>query len=173
MAQAACDPASDLGTAEPQRAPAGQDWQDAALQLRLLLSCGTPLAIATIVGTRGTVIRRPGTVLAVSQAGQTIGFNPAGPLDRAIRDLAAQALATGQDRLQRLRIEKDAAGYIGLSGPISMDVHAMRVPAVDPAFAAMLRYLDSGAAQRVQDVHRLPDPAGDEVGEQGDVGVGY
>ncbi len=27
--------------------------------------------------------------------------------------------------------------------------------------------------QRVQDVHRLPDPAGDEVGEQGDVGVGY
>jgi hypothetical protein len=65
---------------------------------------------------RAAVVRRPGTVLAVTEAGQIIGFNPAGPLDRAIPDLAAQELATGQNRLRRLRIEKDAAGCTGLPG---------------------------------------------------------
>lgn len=141
-----CDPASDLDTAEPERAPEGPGWQDVALQLRLLLSRGTSLAIATVVGARGPVVRQPGTVLVLTEAGQTIGFNPAGPLDAAIRDLAAEALATGQDRLERLRIEDDAAAYIGLSGQISLDVHAMRVDAADPAFGAMLRYLDNGTA---------------------------
>jgi xanthine/CO dehydrogenase XdhC/CoxF family maturation factor len=67
-------------------------------------------------------VRRPGTVLAVTKAGQIIGFNPAGPLDRAIPDLAAQALATAQNRLRRLRIEKNAAGYTGLPGQTSLDV---------------------------------------------------
>ena len=42
---------------------------------------------------RGAVVRRPGTVLAVTEAGQIIGFNPAGPLDRAIPDLAAHQRA--------------------------------------------------------------------------------
>ena len=67
-------------------------------------------------------MRRPGTVLAVTEAAQIIGFNPAGPLDRAIPDLAAQALATGQNRLRRLWIEKNAADFTGLSGQISLDV---------------------------------------------------
>jgi xanthine dehydrogenase accessory factor len=146
IAETPRDLISDPGTAELEWAPAGQDLRDVALQLRLLLSRGTSLAIATVVGARGAVIRRPGTVLVVTEAGQTIGFNPAGPLDRAIRDLASQALATGQSTLQHLRIDQDAAGYIGLSGQISLDVHAMRMDAADPAFGAMLRYLDSSAA---------------------------
>lgn len=139
-------PESADDAAEPEWAPADQDWQNVALQLRLLLNCGTSLAIATVLDAHGTAVRRPGTVLVVTEAGQTIGFNPAGPLDGAIRDLAAEALATGRDRLECLRIEQDAAGYIGLSGEISLDVHAMRVDAADPASGAMLRYLDSGAA---------------------------
>jgi len=53
---------------------------------------------------------------------------------------------TGQDRLQRLEIERDAASYIGLSGGVSLDVHATRVRAGDPMFGSALRYLDSGAA---------------------------
>ena len=88
-----CDLASDPGTAEPQRASADLDWQDVALPLRLLLGRGPWLAIATVVGARGAVVRRPGTVLAVTEAGQIIGFNPAGPLDRAIPDLAAHQRA--------------------------------------------------------------------------------
>jgi XdhC and CoxI family len=143
------EPADDIA-AGLEQAPAGQDWQDVALQLRLLLSSGTSLAIATVVGAHGTVLRRPGTVLVVTEAGQTIGFNPARPLDGAIRDLAAaETLATGRDRLQRLRIEQDAAGYIGLSGEISLDVHAMRVDAADSAYrrhAALSRQRGRGSA---------------------------
>ena len=67
-------------------------------------------------------MRRPGTVLAVTEAGQITGFNPAGPLDRTMPDLATRAPATGQNRLRRLRIEKDAAGCTGLPGQISLDV---------------------------------------------------
>jgi hypothetical protein len=61
-------------------------------------------------------------------------------------ELAAGALATGQNRLECLRIEADVAAYTGLSGEISLDLRAMPVRAADPAFAGMLRYLGSGVA---------------------------
>ena len=63
-----------------------------------------------------------------------------------VRDLAAAALATGRDRLERLEIDHEAASYIGLSGGVSLEIHATRVRAGDPVFASALRYLDSGAA---------------------------
>ena len=101
-----------------------------------MVSSGASIAIATVVSAHGTVLRQPGTVVVVGESGETIGFNPAGPFDGAIRDLAAQALATGQDRLQRLEIEYDAASYIGLSGGASLDVHATRVRAGHPMFGS-------------------------------------
>ena len=138
--------ASDPVITEPEWPPGGQDLRDVALRLRLMLTSDTSVAIATVVGTGGTALRRPGTVVVVSESGQTIGFNPAGPLDGAIRDLAAEVLATGQDRLERLDIDHEAASYIGLSGAVSLDVHATRVRADGPAFGSVLRYLHSGAA---------------------------
>jgi xanthine dehydrogenase accessory factor len=139
-------PASDPGSIEPQRLPGGQDLRDVAVQLRFMLNSGTSFAIATVVGARGTALRRPGTVVVISQSGQTIGFNPAGPLDGAVRELAAEALTTGQDRLERLEIDHEAASYIGLSGGVSLDVHATRVRAGDPVFSSALRYLGNGTA---------------------------
>ena len=138
--------ASGPGIAEPEQPPDGHDLREVALQLRLMLTSGTSAAIATVVGAGGTALRRPGTVVIISQSGQTIGFNPAGALDGAIRALAAEALATGQDRLERLDIDHEAASYIGLSGGVSLDIHATRVPDGDPMFDSALRYLDSGAA---------------------------
>jgi xanthine dehydrogenase accessory factor len=98
------------------------------------------------VGTRGTALLRPGTVVTLSESGQAIGVTPAGPLDGAMTDLAAEALRTGRDRLARLDIDHEAVSYIGLSGGVSLDVHATRVRAGDPMFGSALRYLDSGAA---------------------------
>jgi xanthine dehydrogenase accessory factor len=146
MIKTACIVASHPGVAQPEWLRPGQNLRDVALRLRLMLSSGTSIAIATVVGARGTVLRPPGTVVVIGESGETIGFNPAGPFDGAIRDLAAHALTTGRDRLQRLEIEHDAASYIGLSGGVSLDVHATRVPAGDPMFDSALRYLDSGAA---------------------------
>jgi xanthine/CO dehydrogenase XdhC/CoxF family maturation factor len=136
----------DQGITGPERRPGGRDLREVALQLRFMLNSGTSFAIATVVDARGIVLRRPGTVVVISEPGQTIGFNPAGPLDQAIRDLAAEALTTGQDRLERLAIDHEAASYIGLSGEVSLDVYATRVRAGDAAFGSALRYLDSGAA---------------------------
>lgn len=79
MSEAACPPTSDPGIAEPEWLPAGHNLRDVALQLPLLLNGGFSLAIATTVGTHGTLLRQPGTVLVISESGQTIGFNPAGP----------------------------------------------------------------------------------------------
>jgi xanthine dehydrogenase accessory factor len=131
---------------EPEWQPGGQDLREVAVQLRILLNSGSSFAIATVLGTRGTALRRPGTVVVVSESGQTIGVNPAGPLDRAIRDLAAEALRTGQDRLGRLEIDHEAASYIGLCGGVGLEVHATWVRAGDLMFSSALRYLDSGAA---------------------------
>lgn len=146
MSNTPCVPTSGPGIADPEWPPAGQNLRDVALQLRLLLRSGTPFAIATVVGAYGTMLRQPGTVLVISESGETIGYSPAGPLDGAMRDLATEVLATGHDRLEWLEIDQDAASYIGLSGGASLDVHATRVSASDPAFGSALCYLDSGAA---------------------------
>jgi xanthine dehydrogenase accessory factor len=142
MIDTACIP----GSAATEWTPVGQDLRDVAPYLRLLLRSGISFAIATVLDASGVIVRSPGTVLVISEAGDTIGFNPAGPVDRAIRDLAARTLMTGHDRPDRLEIEQDAASYIGLSGAVSLAVHATRVPAGDPAFDGALRYLVSGTA---------------------------
>jgi xanthine/CO dehydrogenase XdhC/CoxF family maturation factor len=146
MTLSPCMPTSLLATTDPEPPPPGQDLRDTALQLRLLLGLGTSLAIATVLCAQGAAIRRTGTVLAVSTSGQTIGFNPAGPLDGAIRKLATEALLTGQERLERLEIDAEAASYIGLTGGVALDVHAASVHAGDPVFSNTLRHLDRGDA---------------------------
>jgi len=108
---------------------------------------GISFAIATVLCAQGVAVRRTGTVLAVSTAEQTIGFNPAGSLDDAIRSLAGETLLTGQDnRLERLETDAEAASYIGLTGSVGLDVHVTRVQAGDPVFSNALRHLDSGDA---------------------------
>jgi XdhC and CoxI family len=146
MVSTECLPAGEPGSTEAEWQPGGQDLRELAIQLRLLLDSGLAFAIATVVGARGTPLRRLGTVVALSESGQAIGVNPAGPLDGAITGLAAEALRTGQDRLGRLEIDHEAASYVGLSGAVSLDVHTSRVRAGDPMFDSALRYLDSGAA---------------------------
>jgi len=144
-----CLEAVEPDTAAQEDLAPGRDLRDAALQLRLWLSLGTSFAVAKVVGAQGAAVRRAGTVMALSRSGQTIGFNPAGCLDGAIRTLAAAVLSTGQDRLERLDIDTSAASYIGLSGCVSLQVHITRVEAADTAFGDALRYLDSGGARVV------------------------
>ena len=133
-------PATDLDSLTQ-----GQNIRQMALQLRSLLHRDISFALATVVGAQGVALRKVGAVMVASETGASIGVNRDGCLDRAIRELAAQVLLTGADRLERYEIDEDAAGYIGLSGKISLDVHAMRVAAGDRGIDDMLRYLDSQA----------------------------
>jgi xanthine/CO dehydrogenase XdhC/CoxF family maturation factor len=110
-----------------------------------LLHLGISCALATVVTVQGVVLRKVGAVLVAGESGESIGVNPDGCLDRAIHELASQVLSTGADRLERYEIDEDIAGYIGLSGRISLDFHVMRVAAGDHGFDDVLRYLDSQA----------------------------
>jgi xanthine dehydrogenase accessory factor len=123
-----------------------QTIRDLALELRLWLSRGTSVAIATVLGAHGGISRGPGTVVAVSESGDTIGARPGGPLDGAIEDLAADVLSEGTARIEHFEIDEDAAAYIGLAGPVTVDAQAARIGAGDPEFTSMLRFLDSGSA---------------------------
>lgn len=149
MSTSTCIQADTPHAAAQERPPSGQDLRDLAFPLRLWLSLGTSFAIATVVSARGATVRGTGTVTAVSQSGQTVGFNPRGSFDGAIRELAAEALATGQDSLQCLGADAEAASYIGLAGHVSLQVHIGRVQAADADFGNVLRRLDSGDAQVV------------------------
>jgi xanthine dehydrogenase accessory factor len=133
-------PAADLDSLTQ-----GQNIRETGLLLRCLLHGGISFGLATVVGAQGVILRKVGAVMIATGSGESIGMNRAGCLDRAIHELAAQALATGADRLERYEIDQDAASYFGLSGKISLDVHAMRVAAGDHGFDDMLRYLDGQA----------------------------
>jgi hypothetical protein len=121
--------------------------REVALQLRLLLGCGTSLEIATVVAACGAVVRRPGTVLVVTEAGKahrvqprrTAGWGHRGPGRRGAGDRAGQARAPadrgGRRRLHR-PVRRDQPG-----GPRDACARAWV-----PCLAAALRYLDSGAA---------------------------
>ena len=149
MTTSTCIRTSKPDATDQEIPPSGQDLRDSAFPLRLWLSLGTSFAIATVVGAHGAAVRPAGTVIAVSQPGQTLGFNPHGSLDGAIRELAAEVLSTGQGRLQCLQVDAEAASYIGLSGHVSLQVHVTRVQAPDTAFGNVLRQLDSADARVV------------------------
>jgi hypothetical protein len=95
--------------------------------LRLPPGRGPWLAIATVAGARGAR-RAAARHRASGHRGRADHrVQAAGPLDRAIPDLAAQALATGQTGSAACG-SKGRRRHVGLSGQISLDVHAMRVP---------------------------------------------
>jgi xanthine dehydrogenase accessory factor len=149
MAASTCILTSEPDSTDPEGPAPRPDLRDVALQLRLLLSLGVSFAVATVLSVTGPAVRRAGTVVVVTESGQTIGFRPEGCLDGAIRDLAAEVVSTGQDRLEQLEIDAEAASYIGLSGRVSLQVHITRVQAGDAAFGNALRHLDSGDAHVV------------------------
>ena len=87
ITETSCDLTSDRDTAELEWEPTGQDWQDVALQPRLVLFHGTWVTIARVISARS---RRTATRHRAGghRGRETIGFNPDRPLDQAIRDLA-------------------------------------------------------------------------------------
>jgi hypothetical protein len=70
-----------------------------ALQLRLLLSRGTWVAIATVINARGAVVLRPGTVLVVTEAGENIGSTWTSRSTRPSRAVATSGIAVSGLRL--------------------------------------------------------------------------
>lgn len=116
-----------------------------ALQLRLLLTSGTAFAVATVLGARGTALRRPGTVIVTSESGQTIGFNRPARSTRPSGTWPPRRWRPGKTSWNGWKsITRRPATS---ACPADQPGHP-RHPGTSrrPMFGNALRYLDSGAA---------------------------
>jgi xanthine dehydrogenase accessory factor len=76
---------------------------------------GTPFALATVVGVRGSAPRQPGASMAVSAEGEAIGSVSGGCVEGAVYELATEVLQTGEPVLQTYGISDDEAFAVGLT----------------------------------------------------------
>jgi xanthine dehydrogenase accessory factor len=90
---------------------------------------GTPVAIATVVGTERSAPREPGAVLAVSDKGEVAGSVTGGCVEPAVYGEARDVLAGGEPRLKTYGIADDEAFEVGL--PCGGTVHIF-VDRLDP-----------------------------------------
>jgi xanthine dehydrogenase accessory factor len=94
---------------------------------------GTPVAVATVVGTERSAPRDPGAVLAVSQEGQVAGSVTGGCVEPAVYGEAREVLAGGAPRLKTYGIADEEAFEVGL--PCGGSVHIF-VDRLDPELVA-------------------------------------
>lgn len=98
----------DVLTAAQQRLFAAEEPQD--------------VAVATIVGTDGSVLRPVGTSMLVDAAGEIHGSLTGGCVEGAVLEACREALATGAATVQRFGYSDDDAFAVGLMCGGSIDV---------------------------------------------------
>ncbi|ADP84752.1 XdhC family protein [Pseudofrankia inefficax] len=109
-------------------------------QLRGWRRSGTPFAVATVVGVRGSAPRQPGAVMAVDATGEALGSVSGGCVEGAVYDVATEVLATGAPVLTTYGISDDDAFAVGLTCGGIIDI------LVAPTSEPMFETLDSLAA---------------------------
>ncbi|MEU3984364.1 XdhC/CoxI family protein [Streptomyces sp. NPDC026672] len=108
-------------------------------RLRELVDAGTPFALATVVGVRGSAPRQPGAALAVTPDGRVIGSVSGGCVEGAVYEAATEALTTGEARLHTYGIADEDAFAVGLTCGGTLEI---LVRAHDPRDPALTRLLD-------------------------------
>lgn len=84
-------------------------------QLRELLRTGTPFALATVVGVRGSAPRGPGAAMAVAADGRVVGSVSGGCVEGALYEAATEVLASGEARTETYGISDGDAFAVGLT----------------------------------------------------------
>ncbi len=97
---------------------------------------GSPFALATVVGIRGSAPREPGAAMAVSAGGEAVGSVSGGCVEGAVYELATEVLQTGEPVLETYGISDDEAFAVGLTCGGILDI---LVQPVRPEDAAGLR----------------------------------
>jgi xanthine dehydrogenase accessory factor len=100
---------------------------------------GTPVAIATVVGTERSAPRDPGAALAVSADGQVAGSVTGGCVEPAVYGEAREVLAGGDPRLKTYGIADDEAFEVGLpcGGTVQIFVDRLEPELVAPIAEAV------------------------------------
>ena len=107
--------------------------RDLVPELSAWWRAGTPFALATVVGVRGSAPRQPGASMAVSATGEAIGSVSGGCVEGAVYELATEVLSSGEPALQTYGISDEDAFSVGLTCGGILDilvrpVDAARVP---------------------------------------------
>jgi xanthine dehydrogenase accessory factor len=106
-------------------------------RLRAWRAAGTPFALATVVGVRGSAPRQPGAVMAVDAAGEAFGSVSGGCVEGAVYEVTTEVLATGTPVLETYGISDEDAFAVGLTCGGIIDVF------VAPPDEAMFGALDA------------------------------
>ncbi|HUZ09460.1 MAG TPA: XdhC family protein [Acidimicrobiales bacterium] len=96
--------------------------QELGDRLRGWCEDGTPFALATVVGIRGSAPRPPGAAMAVSAGGEVIGSVSGGCVEGAVYELATSLLPDGAATLTTFGISDDEAFAVGLTCGGILDV---------------------------------------------------
>ncbi len=96
--------------------------RDLAAELRPLLAAGTPFALATVIGARGSSPRPPGAAMAVAADGAALGSISGGCVEGAVYGTAEAVLAGEGAVLESYGYSDDEAFAVGLTCGGELDV---------------------------------------------------
>src|SRR4051794_36209461 len=89
--------------------------REIAERLRDWTGGGTPYALATVVGVRGSAPRDPGAAMAVNAEGEVVGSVSGGCVEGAVYESAREVLASGEAVLETYGISDEDAFAVGLT----------------------------------------------------------
>ncbi|MDI2034647.1 XdhC family protein [Paenarthrobacter nitroguajacolicus] len=121
---------------------------------------GQRLAVATIVGSGGSVPRPLGTSMMVSEHGEILGSLSGGCVEGAVVEAALEAMRDGGPRLESYGYSAEDAFAVGLTCGGELEVHIQPYGAGSPELslfagaqrpAALIRRLDAGGGVMVVD----------------------
>jgi xanthine dehydrogenase accessory factor len=102
------------------------------------------VALATVIATRGSAPRPVGSKLAVSEQGELVGSVSGGCVESEVALVAAEVLASGEERSVTFGISDDQAFSIGLPCGGEIDVLVERV-----ALGELERLVDEASSRRL------------------------
>ncbi len=100
--------------------------KDVAEQVQAWLDRGDRVAVATVVATRRSAPRPPGSKMAVNDRGEVFGAVSGGCVEGAVVTVAEQVLAGGEPQLESYGIADDEAWDVGLPCGGEIDVWVER-----------------------------------------------
>src|SRR3954469_8299107 len=135
--------------------------REIAERLRDWTGGGTPYALATVVGVRGSAPRDPGAAMAVNAEGEVVGSVSGGCVEGAVYESAREVLASGEAVLETYGISDEDAFAIGLTCGGILDV---LVQPVHEQLPSVLASIASGQPVATATVVAEPDGAAGPTG---------
>ncbi|MFF8970050.1 XdhC family protein [Streptomyces sp. NPDC014995] len=124
-------------------------------------AAGVPFGLATVVAVSRSAPRDPGAAMAVGPDDRVVGSVSGGCVEGAVFELAREAVASGEARLETFGYGDEDAFAVGLTcgGEITLLVRPV-TPALDPSFGAVARSVAAGEPVTVATVTDGPAPRG-------------